>query len=105
MVYATWAEGYRPGGVNRSPGVGETYDPDFLDSYEIGWKGTWLDRRMQVNGTVYYVDYDDFQTQGFDGNNITVRNAGSMESQGVELDFIYVPTAWATLGVAVGYAF
>ena len=32
MVYATFAEGYRPGGVHRAPGVGATYDPDFLDS-------------------------------------------------------------------------
>ena len=72
-------------------------------NYELGWKGSWLDRRLQVNGTLFYVDYDDFQAQGFDGANITVRNAGSLESQGVELDIVYVPNAHLTLGSAIGY--
>ena len=37
MFYATWSEGFRPGGVNRR-GTFPPYKADFLTNYEIGWK-------------------------------------------------------------------
>ncbi|MEM9317022.1 MAG: TonB-dependent receptor, partial [Pseudomonadota bacterium] len=49
LVYATYAEGYRPGGANRAPGVGETFEPDFVESYEAGIKSTSLDGRLRLN--------------------------------------------------------
>jgi iron complex outermembrane receptor protein len=106
MIYASFAQGFKSGGFNQvrtAAGVNGEFDDERSRNYEIGWKGSWLDRRLQVNGTVFYVDYDDFQAQGFDGTNITVRNAGSLESKGVELDVIYLPTSNLTLGTAIGY--
>ncbi len=106
MLYASASQGFKSGGFNQlrtATGAPAEFDDERSRNYEIGWKGTWLDRRLQFNGTLFYVDYDDFQAQGFDGTNITVRNAGSMESQGVELDLIYVPNAITTLGSALGY--
>ena len=106
MIYASFAQGFKSGGFNQVRtvvGVNGEFDDERSRNYEIGWKGSWLQRRLQVNGTVFYVDYDDFQAQGFDGTNITVRNAGSLESKGVELDVIYVPTTTLTMGMAVGY--
>ena len=106
MFYASASQGYKSGGFNQlrvAVGAPAEFDEERSRNYEIGWKGSWLDRRLQVNGTVFYVDYDDFQAQGFDGANITVRNAGSLESQGVEFDLVYVPNANLTLGTAIGY--
>ncbi len=95
MIYATWAEGYRPGGVNRSPGVGETYDPDFLDSYELGWKSTLLDGRWRLNGAIYFMEWEDVQI-GFFNPDISllglVDNIGSAESSGVEFDTNFLVT-------------
>ena len=39
MFYATWSKGFRPGGINRQPGLAP-YNPDFLVNYELGWKTT-----------------------------------------------------------------
>ena len=38
LLYATYSEGFRPGGVNRTavPGFGK-YAPDYVDNYEFGW--------------------------------------------------------------------
>jgi outer membrane receptor protein involved in Fe transport len=106
MLYATWAEGYRPGGVNRSPGVGETYDPDFLDSFEIGWKSTLLDGRWRLNGAVYYMQWDDVQI-GFFNPDISllglVDNIGAAESQGLELDTTFRATDNLELSFAYAY--
>jgi iron complex outermembrane receptor protein len=40
MMYFTWSEGYRPGGINRR-GTLPPYITDFLTNYEIGWKTSW----------------------------------------------------------------
>ncbi|MDJ0879186.1 MAG: TonB-dependent receptor [Halieaceae bacterium] len=106
MLYASFAQGFKSGGFNQlrtAVGLSGEFDDERSRNYELGWKGTWLERRLQVNGTVFYIDYDDFQAQGFDGTNITVRNAGSLESSGVELDIVYVPNSNLTLGTAIGY--
>ena len=106
MLYASASQGFKSGGFNQirtAIGVPGEFDDERSRNYEIGWKGTWLNRRLQVNGTLFFVDYEDFQAQGFDGANITVRNAGSMESKGVELDVVYVPNTVVTMGLALGY--
>jgi iron complex outermembrane receptor protein len=106
MLYASASQGFKSGGFNQlrtASGAPAEFDDERSRNYEIGWKGEWLDRRLQLNGTFFYIDYDDFQAQGFDGTNITVRNAGSLESQGLELETVFVPNVNTTMGVAVGY--
>jgi iron complex outermembrane receptor protein len=106
MLYASASQGFKSGGFNQlrtAAGVSGEFGEETSRNYEAGWKGTWLNRRLQMNGTVFFVDYDDFQSQTFDGQAITVRNAGGMESKGVEFDLVYVPNALATMGMAIGY--
>ncbi|MCH9017895.1 MAG: TonB-dependent receptor, partial [Chloroflexi bacterium] len=70
MSYFTYAEGFRPGGGNvegaTNPNVPEIYDPDVLDSYEIGWKSRLADGRVTFNGAVYYMEWTNFQTSIYD---------------------------------------
>jgi len=49
------------------------------------------------------VDYEDFQSQTFDGTSVRVTNAGNLESYGTELELVFIPAANFTLGTAVGY--
>ncbi len=106
MTYASISRGFKSGGFNQrrevvgSPGE---FDEETATNYELGWKGSWLDRRLQFNGTLYFVDYDDFQAQAFDGSTIKVTNAGSLESYGSELELVFIPAANTTVGTAVGY--
>jgi iron complex outermembrane recepter protein len=91
MFYLTWSEGYRPGGINRNPFAGD-YISDFLTNYELGWKTTWLDNRLQFNGALFMQSWDDFQI-GFQGaNGITqVANGPSAEVNGVETQLQWLP--------------
>jgi outer membrane receptor protein involved in Fe transport len=68
MVYADWAQGFRPGGSNTgdpatcyAAGTPYTYTPDTLNNYEIGWKTTSLQNRLLWNGAAYYMDWKDLQ--------------------------------------------
>jgi iron complex outermembrane receptor protein len=106
MTYASVSRGFKSGGFNQRrevEGSNGEFDEETATNYEIGWKGSTDDRRLQLNGTFYYVKYDDFQSQNFDGTTLSVKNAGSMESYGTELELIFVPAADMTASTAVGY--
>ena len=92
LVYATYSEGFRPGGVNRNDG--SPYEADYLKNYELGWKTTWADGRVRVNGAVFHEEWDGIQ-YGFlppGGVGLTViRNVGAAEIDGLEADVGWAP--------------
>jgi len=92
MVYVTWSEGYRPGGVQRNPDAG-FYVSDFLTNYEIGWKTQWADNRFQFNGAVFHEEWDDFQVSFTGENAITaVNNGPTAHVDGLEMDILWLAT-------------
>lgn len=101
MVYATWSEGYRPGGINRR-GTLPPYTSDFLTNYELGWKTTW-GNAFVFNGALFRADWEDFQFSYLGQNGLTeIRNANSAQVDGLELDL-----SWAAsynLQISGGFA-
>lgn len=107
LIYATYSEGYRPGGVNRArvPGV-PSYKEDFTENYEFGWKTTWLDNRLRFNGAIYHINWEDFQYSilDFAVSNLTIiNNAGQATVNGFEFDMDYAMTDEFTLSLAASY--
>ncbi len=103
MLYATWSEGFRPGGVNRR-GTFPPYKADFLTNYEIGWKTEWADNRLRFNGAMFKDDWDDFQFSFLGENGLTnITNAGQAQLKGIEMDVQWAVTDAFTLygGLAV----
>jgi iron complex outermembrane receptor protein len=100
------SRGFKSGGYNQRreiTGSNGEFDEEIATNYELGWKGTFLDSRLRLNGTLFYVFYDDFQSQTFDGSSLRVTNAGSMESQGVELELTYIVNDRIQGGTSLGY--
>lgn len=86
MIYGTWSEGYRPGGINRR-GTLPPYTSDFLTNYEFGWKTSWADGRVTFNGAVFQEDWEDFQFSFLGQNGLTeIRNAAQARIRGIEAD-------------------
>ncbi|MXO60146.1 TonB-dependent receptor [Altererythrobacter salegens] len=87
MVYATWSQGFRPGGINRR-GTLPPYRPDKLDNYEIGWKTQF--GPLRFNGAIYQEDWNDIQLSFLGANGLSeVRNAGIARVRGVEAEIGY----------------
>ena len=88
MVYVTWSEGFRAGGVNRARVEGiPKYGPDFVTNYEFGWKTTLAGGRVRFNGAIYQLDWDNFQFGFLDfavSNLTIVQNVGNSETKGIE---------------------
>ncbi len=93
MIYAIAAEGFKGGGENTNaglvPGAPESYGPETLTSYEIGWKVSFWDDRAYMDGSVYFIDWKDI-VAGVDyesaGASIqVVDNVGDASSRGFDL--------------------
>lgn len=99
MVYATWAKGFRPGGINRI-GTLPPYKADYLTSYEIGWKTSWRDNSIRFNGAFFWEDWKDFQFAFLapGSNSVTqIANAGQARIKGVESDLEWAATHSLTI--------
>jgi outer membrane receptor protein involved in Fe transport len=93
MVYGTVSTGFRPGGLNRAnlpfaPGIPNSYDSDELTNFEIGYKASWLDRRLQLSSAVYYIDWKDMALSQVDatGSIPFITNVGDSEVLGLEFN-------------------
>lgn len=92
MLYGRFATGYRPGAFNNPSTVcsfPNSSSPDRTKNYEGGVKGALFGRKLNVEATVYHIDWTDMQlnvTQVQNGNScIFVTNGGRATSDGVEL--------------------
>lgn len=103
MIYANYAEGFRPGGINRRGSL-PPYLPDFLDSYELGWKTSWADNRVRFNGALFFQEWKDFQFPILGANGLTeIKNAAQAEIKGLEADVVWAATDQFSLSAAISY--
>ena len=65
MGYVSYGHSFRPAGV--TVGITAPITDDLLqgesetsDSYEVGFKSQWMDRRLRFNGAVFHQDFDNF---------------------------------------------
>ena len=122
MLYATYSEGFRPGGFNRGQGViapssGSpllgvftlpfAFDTDQLKNYELGWKTTLLDRHLQFNGTWYEEKWSNVQMEIFAptlyGNIAFAANGPDYKVRGFESEVIYRVTEQLTLSTSFAW--
>ena len=115
LVYATWSQGFRHGGVNAlpptEPAVGYTTNPalfkvqpDTVDNYEVGVKGT-LNNRIRYSATVYDMQWHNIQ----EGAQLTplvlpgAINVGDGYSRGLETELFANVTEHVGLQLSYTY--
>ena len=95
MLFASYAEGFKSGGFfgrnTEVAGFTTSYDPEYVNTFELGMKSDWLDGRMRLNATLFYSRYDDKQEENLvplaDGTVGTiVVNAATVDMPGVEVE-------------------
>jgi len=91
LVYATYSTGFRAGGFN-APGTAAPYpqyfQPETLTNYEGGFKTSWFDQRLIVNGAYYYAVDDNFQfffVNAADAAQV-IQNLNRVNISGVEIN-------------------
>jgi outer membrane receptor protein involved in Fe transport len=119
LFYASISKGYRVGGINANlgtlcagslSGLGLSSDPgkyasDSLWSYEIGAKNTFLDGKLHIDSSAFYIDWKNIQQNVVllsCGLQFTT-NLGAAVSKGFDLDLHYRPVSGLMLGLQAGY--
>ena len=94
MTYITYSEGFKSGGYTQRifPPEASTpsFDPEFVKSYEGGFKFDGWNDRLRFNVAVFFTDYTDLQLLVADPSRLGpfVSNAGDAEVVGVELEML-----------------
>ncbi len=117
LLYASYAEGYRTGGVNKGVantcagdvaelGVNDvrTYQPDRTKSYEVGAKNRLFDGLLRLEASAYIIKWSNIQQQVRPPCAFSlVINSGEATSKGFDLNVNLEPAEGLTLSAAVGY--
>jgi iron complex outermembrane recepter protein len=111
MVYSSFSSGFKSGGFfARTQNVDDirSFDPEYVDTYEIGMKSEWLENRIRFNATAFYSDYEDKQEEDvvdLGGGNVTttVYNAADATITGLELELTAQITASLSGFINLGF--
>lgn len=112
MVYGSYKEATKSGGFDpqvrlaafalptpQDENGGYEFDEEKAEAFEIGAKTRLLDNTLTLNVAAFDTTFDDLQVQTFDAStsSFLTTNAGAAESQGVEVEAVWLATNNLTL--------
>ncbi|MCW5758545.1 MAG: TonB-dependent receptor [Phenylobacterium sp.] len=108
--YVKYSRGYKAGGFQadvispppNTPPASFDFAPEYVNNYEAGLKGRWLDGRLSVNTAVFYLDYSNKQERVNTGISFLISNAGEARVKGAEVEFAALPLAGLEITGSVG---
>jgi iron complex outermembrane receptor protein len=112
MVFGSYTEGFKSGGFfgrqANFTDVDASYDPEYVETWELGLKSVWMDGRMIFNPTIFLNNYDDKQESVLIPINLSnvatvVRNASTLEIFGLEMELIFQVTEAWNIRASYGY--
>ncbi len=116
MLYGQFSNGFRNGGfpARTPPGSGLNFDdvsygPEFVDSFEIGAKTSFLDNALRLNAALFIADYTDQQINGTvvdpesNGTVSTIQNVGASKIQGIEIEANWLIKDNFRIDMSLGY--
>ena len=117
-LYLSWSEGFKGGGFDprgayQNPGVRAGFEPEEVETWEIGAKSVWGDGSYSTNIAVFTSDYTNVQVPGsiilFDANGNpngfagTTTNAGKADISGFEIEALAQFTDSFSTKLALGF--
>ena len=106
-IYASFTRGFRAGGINASSlpaGVRQTFDPEFSNNYELGYKAFLLDKKLSVGASAFLIKWKDLQFYNLVAPFTYAReNVGDAQSAGFELEITAIPAKGLQIDGSFGY--
>jgi iron complex outermembrane recepter protein len=112
--YVQLSTGFRGGGFSPRPANQlqlASFQPEFIDNFEVGVKSDWLNHRLRFNGDVYYMVNSDKQQAIADCapctpvrvNSFPTVNTGESRNWGVEAEILAEPVDRLRIDFSLGY--
>ncbi len=111
LLYLSYASGFQAGGFRTlcfgdlSPGCGGTaFNPQTVDSFELGFKSDLADHTVRLNVAAFYAMYDDIQQVVINSSGgYPIDNIGDVDVYGLELELVWAPIADLTVYANLGW--
>lgn len=90
LMYASYSTGFRSGGFN-APGLNlPTFEDEYLENYELGWKAT-LSDKLVINSSLFFSQSEDYQFFFVDATTAAqfISNIDGVDIMGFDADFNY----------------
>ncbi len=110
LIYGFYSKGYKPGGFN--PPVSAAFqgdikfdfDPETINSFEVGTKNTLLDGSLTLNASVFFYDYEGLQITRI-ANNSSINDNIDAEIYGLEIEGMWRPEQLPGLQIDYAYSY
>jgi outer membrane receptor protein involved in Fe transport len=116
LVYVSYSRGYKGGGFNtpcqaslggaggsaQACGYPLSYDPEFIDAYEVGTKNTLLGGSLTLDGDAFYYNYDGYQISTIVSEAVVNLNINA-KIYGAEFEGAWSPLRNLTFDAKIGY--
>jgi outer membrane receptor protein involved in Fe transport len=95
LIYGSYAKGYKGGGLNPPQPAGSnlfpaTFEPEFVNAFEIGTKNTFANNTQSLNLSLFNYDY-----QGYQITQIVNRTSANFNVDatltGLEVEYLWTP--------------
>ncbi len=101
-MFAKYTHGFKAGHFNSNSAqdtrVNGPARPEFIDAFEWGLSGIWLEDRLRLRTAFFFYDYRDYQVFVFrdsanpsEAPSLVIRNAEAAQQYGAELDLTLKP--------------
>ncbi|PVM84132.1 TonB-dependent receptor [Caulobacter radicis] len=113
LVYASYSRGYKAGGGNppgpdwneansNYPKLPRTFDPEYVDAFELGTKNALQGGRLMLNASAFYYDYKDYQVSQFIDRSMHTETFDA-KTWGLELEAAWTPVRNFRLDATLGW--
>lgn len=106
LLYASYSRGYKSGGINPplSPvfAVSESFDPEFVNSFEVGSKNTFAGGKFRFNLTGFYYQYKALQLSRIVART-SVNDNVDADIYGLEADAVIKPNRNWLFNIGASY--
>ncbi len=107
LIYLSFSRGYKSGGFNppqqiNSGTISPTFDPETIDSFEIGSKNTFADGKLMLNLTAFYYKYKGLQLSRI-VNRTSVNDNIDADIYGLEAEAVIRPGENWTINMGASY--
>jgi iron complex outermembrane receptor protein len=110
LLYASVSKGYKTGGWTTrlttpqpTGTAAPTFGPEKATTFEVGAKSQFLDRKVVLNLSSFYTNYQGIQLNFQVGTSPTLENAGNAHIYGFEAELQARPVPALTIGANLGY--
>ncbi|TAJ71866.1 MAG: TonB-dependent receptor [Phenylobacterium sp.] len=103
FVYAKYGTAVKDAAINLGAAQAAPVRSEEVKSAEFGWKSSWLEQRLQINGALFHSNYTQLQISQLVDIQVGLANAPKARIQGAELEIVAAPAAGLRLTLNGGY--